>query len=115
MAGVSSGVRARSTDRLEALAAELGGPDAAVPVRCDVTSGTDVDAAFAYVERQLGPVEVVVSNAGVNDDHLLLSMKDDAWSAVIDTNLTGAYRVAKRAVRPIATTQFRFGSACSSR
>ncbi len=71
--------------------------DGFLSVRCDVTSGTDVDAAFAHVEGQLGPVEVVVSNAGVNDDHLLLSMKDEAWSAVIDTNLTGAYRVARRA------------------
>jgi NAD(P)-dependent dehydrogenase (short-subunit alcohol dehydrogenase family) len=71
--------------------------DGFLSVRCDVTSGTDVEAAFAHVEGQLGPVEVVVSNAGVNDDHLLLSMKDEAWSAVIDTNLTGAYRVARRA------------------
>jgi 3-oxoacyl-[acyl-carrier protein] reductase len=66
-------------------------------VRCDVTSGADVDAAFSEVEQQLGPVEVLVSNAGVTADQLLLSMKEDAWTGVIEANLTGAYRVARRA------------------
>ena len=66
-------------------------------VRCDVTSPEDVDAAFASVEEQVGPVEILVSNAGANADQLLLSMKEDAWSSVIDTNLSGAYRVARRA------------------
>ena len=66
-------------------------------VRCDVTSGAEVDAAFTEIERQLGPVEVLVSNAGINADQLLLSMKEDAWTTVIDANLTGAYRVARRA------------------
>jgi NAD(P)-dependent dehydrogenase (short-subunit alcohol dehydrogenase family) len=66
-------------------------------VPCDVTSPTDVEAAFASVEAELGPVEVLVSNAGVNADTLLLSMKEDTWSRVIDANLSGAYRVARRA------------------
>jgi 3-oxoacyl-[acyl-carrier protein] reductase len=66
-------------------------------VRCDVTRTEDVEAAFAEVEEKLGPVEVLVSNAGLNDDQLLLSMKQDAWSSVIDANLNGAYRVARRA------------------
>ncbi len=66
-------------------------------VPCDVTSAEDVEAAFASVEAELGPVEVLVSNAGVNADTLLLSMKEEAWSGVIDANLTGAYRVARRA------------------
>ncbi len=68
-----------------------------VSVRCDVTSPADVDAAFASVEEQLGPVEILVSNAGANADQLLLSMKEEAWSSVIDANLSGAYRVARRA------------------
>ena len=67
------------------------------PVRCDVTRGEDVDGAFAAVESELGPVEVLVSNAGVTADQLLLSMKEDAWSEVIEANLTAAYRVARRA------------------
>lgn len=71
--------------------------DGFLSVRCDVTSGDEVDAAFTTVEQQLGPVEILVSNAGANDDQLLLSMKEDAWSTVIDANLTGAYRVARRA------------------
>jgi len=66
-------------------------------VPCDVTSATDVEAAFAAVEAELGPVEILVSNAGVTADGLLLSMKDEAWLRVIDANLTGAYRVARRA------------------
>ena len=56
-------------------------------VRCDVTSSDEVDAAFTAVEEQLGPVEILVSNAGVNADQLLLSMKEDAWARVIDANL----------------------------
>lgn len=68
-----------------------------VGVRCDVTSTEEVDAAFSAVEEKLGPVEILVSNAGVTDDQLLLSMKEDAWTAVIDANLTSAYRVARRA------------------
>jgi 3-oxoacyl-[acyl-carrier protein] reductase len=72
-------------------------PQGVVSVHCDVTKADEVDAAFAEVEKKLGAVEVLVSNAGANDDQLLLSMKEDAWSAVIDANLTGAYRVARRA------------------
>ena len=66
-------------------------------VRCDVTSADDVERAFADVEEQAGPVEVLVSNAGMNADQLILSMKEDAWTSVIDANLNGAYRVARRA------------------
>jgi 3-oxoacyl-[acyl-carrier protein] reductase len=71
--------------------------DGLVSVRCDVTSSEDVDAAFSEVEEKLGPVEILVSNAGAIADQLLLSMKEDAWSRVIDANLSGAYRVARRA------------------
>lgn len=66
-------------------------------VRCDVTDAGEVDQAFSRVEAELGPVEILVSNAGLNDDQLLLSMKEDAWSSVLDANLSGAYRVARRA------------------
>jgi NAD(P)-dependent dehydrogenase (short-subunit alcohol dehydrogenase family) len=66
-------------------------------VQCDVTSADDVEKAFASVEEHLGPVEILVSNAGANADQLLLSMKEDAWFSVIDANLSGAYRVARRA------------------
>ncbi len=66
-------------------------------VACDVTSGEDVESTFTTVEAELGPVEVLVANAGITADGLLLSMKQDAWDRVIDTNLTGAFRLAKRA------------------
>jgi 3-oxoacyl-[acyl-carrier protein] reductase len=68
-------------------------------VRCDVRDTGSVDEAFAAVEEQQGPVEVLVANAGVTRDQLLALMKEEDFSAVLDTNLTGAYRVAKRAVR----------------
>lgn len=70
-----------------------------VSVRCDVTSAEEVDKAFAEVEDRLGKVEILVANAGANDDKLLLQMDEASFTKVIDTNLTGAYRLAKRATR----------------
>lgn len=75
-------------------------PDDLFGVRCDVTSGDDVDAAFAAVEEHFGgTVEVLVSNAGVTKDGLLLRMTEDDFASVIDANLTAAYRVTKRAAK----------------
>lgn len=75
-------------------------PDGLFGVKCDVTSGTDVDAAFSAVEEHFdGPVEVLVSNAGVTRDGLLLRMSEDDFTTVVDANLTAAYRVVKRAAR----------------
>jgi 3-oxoacyl-[acyl-carrier protein] reductase len=69
-------------------------------VKCDVTSADDVDAAFAAVEEHFGgTVEVLVSNAGITRDGLLLRMADGDFTAVIDSNLTASYRVAKRAAK----------------
>ena len=68
-------------------------------VACDVRDAAAVDEAFAKVEAEQGPVEVLVANAGITRDQLLALMKEDDFTEVIDTNLTGAYRVAKRAVR----------------
>lgn len=72
-------------------------PDGLFGVKCDVTSAESVDAAFAAVEANFGPVEVLVSNAGITKDGLLLRMAEADFSAVIDANLTAAYRVTKRA------------------
>lgn len=66
---------------------------------CDVTDAAQVDAAFKVAEEANGPVEVVVANAGITRDQLLALMSEDSFAEVLDTNLTGAYRVAKRAVR----------------
>ncbi|MDA8355259.1 MAG: 3-oxoacyl-ACP reductase FabG [Actinomycetota bacterium] len=67
-------------------------------VSCDVTDTAGVEAAFKAVEDRWGPVEVLVANAGITRDTLLLRMDEESWRDVIDTNLTGAYRVTKRAV-----------------
>ena len=72
-------------------------PDDLFGVACDVTSADSVDAAFKAVEERFGPVEVLVSNAGITKDGLLLKMSEESFTSVIDTNLTAAYRVAKRA------------------
>ena len=84
-------VTSRSGDPVEGLAT----------VACDVRDAASVDEAFAKVEAGQGPVEVLVANAGVTQDQLLALMSEDDFTSVIDTNLTGAYRVAKRAVRPM--------------
>jgi len=72
-----------------------------VALRCDVTDPDEVDSAFSSVESQLGPVEVLVANAGITKDSLLLRMTEDSWQRVIDTDLTGVYRVARRALGPM--------------
>jgi 3-oxoacyl-[acyl-carrier protein] reductase len=82
-------VTSRSGDPVDGLAV----------ARCDVTDTATVDAAFKQVEEQQGPVEVLVANAGVTHDQLLALLTEEDFAAVLDTNLTGAYRVAKRAVR----------------
>jgi 3-oxoacyl-[acyl-carrier protein] reductase len=74
-------------------------PEDLFGVPCDVTSGASVEATFKMVEEQYGPVEVLVSNAGVTNDGLLLRMSEDDFASVIDANLTAAYRVAKRAAQ----------------
>jgi len=74
-------------------------PDGFAGVKCDVTSTAEVDAAFAFAEEQFGPVQVLVSNAGLTKDGLLLRMSEESFTSVIDANLTAAYRVAKRAAQ----------------
>ena len=69
----------------------------ALAVRCDVTDTESVDAAFGEVEQAHGPVEVLVANAGVTKDQLLMRMSDEEFDTVVDTNLSGAFRCARRA------------------
>jgi 3-oxoacyl-[acyl-carrier protein] reductase len=76
-----------------------GAPDGMFGVKCDVTSATEVEEAFTAVEAELGPVEVLVANAGMTDDTLLLRMTEESFQRVIDANLAGAYRVAQRAAK----------------
>ncbi|MHB8593519.1 MAG: 3-oxoacyl-ACP reductase FabG [Acidimicrobiales bacterium] len=79
---------------------EPGAPEL-LPVPCDVTDPDAVEQAFIRVEAELGPVQVLVANAGITRDTLLLRMGEDAWSEVLDTDLTGVYRVVRRALGPM--------------
>jgi 3-oxoacyl-[acyl-carrier protein] reductase len=72
-------------------------PEGLDGVRCDVTDPASVDAAFAEVEARQGPVEVLVANAGVTRDQLIMRMSEEDFALVVDTNLAGSWRVAKRA------------------
>ena len=74
-------------------------PDGFFAVKCDVTNSVEVDAAFTAVEKHFGPVEILVSNAGMTKDMLILRMSESDFADVIDANLTAAYRVAKRAAQ----------------
>ncbi|GAA1574975.1 3-oxoacyl-[acyl-carrier-protein] reductase [Kribbella hippodromi] len=74
-------------------------PDGFLGVKCDITDQEQVDAAFETIAEQHGPVEVLVANAGITRDTLLLRMSDEDWDAVIQTNLTGSFRVARRAAK----------------
>ena len=85
-------------DAVEAIASDGG---AAITVQADVSDSSQVDALFDEVEERLGPVNVLVNNAGVRADGLALGMKDDAWRRVIDTNLFGTFACTRRALRPM--------------
>jgi beta-ketoacyl ACP reductase len=76
-----------------------GAPDGLLAVKCDVTDAAQVEQAFAEIEQAHGPVEVLVSNAGITDDTLLLRMSEDQFTRVLDANLTAAFRVTKRATK----------------
>lgn len=83
-------------------AAELG----LLAVKCDVTNADDVERAFTEIEEQLGPVEVLVSNAGITRDGLVLRMKEADFTEVLDANLTAGFRVAQRAVKKMMKGRF---------
>ena len=92
--------------RVAVTARSGSGPDGTLTVVADVTDGASLDAAFAQVEAQLGPIEVVVANAGVTRDMLLLRMSDDDFTEVVDTNLAGAFRIVKRASKGMLKAKF---------
>ncbi|SDD68647.1 beta-ketoacyl-ACP reductase [Glycomyces harbinensis] len=83
-----------------------GAPDGLYGVQCDITDTASVDAAFTEVEEKFGPVEILVANAGITDDTLLLRMSEDQFERVVDTNLKGAWRVAKRASSKMLRAKF---------
>jgi 3-oxoacyl-[acyl-carrier protein] reductase len=86
-------------DKVAVTSRSGGGPEGALALTCDVTDASAVDAAFAEIEAAQGPVEVLVANAGITADTLLLRMSEDDWASVIETNLTGTFRLTKRAAK----------------
>ncbi len=82
------------------------GPAGSITVVADVTDAASLDTAFTEVEAQLGPIEVVVANAGITRDMLLMRMSDDDFTSVVDTNLSGAFRVVKRASKGMLKARF---------
>jgi 3-oxoacyl-[acyl-carrier protein] reductase len=107
--GIGQGIAARLAQAGHRVAATYRSgevPQGVVGVQCDVTDPDQVEAAFAQVESALGTVEVLVANAGITRDTLLMRMSDEDWDQVIATNLTGAFRVARRAARPMIRGRF---------
>lgn len=82
------------------------GPAGSLTVRADVTDGASLDAAYAEVESKLGPVEVLIANAGITKDTLVLRMTDEEFDSVVDTNLGGTFKVVKRAVKGMLKARF---------
>jgi 3-oxoacyl-[acyl-carrier protein] reductase len=82
------------------------GPEGALTVRADVTDADSIDRAFTEIEAQFGPVEVVVANAGITRDTLLMRMSEEEFTSVVDTNLTGAFRIVKRASKGMLKARF---------
>ncbi len=92
--------------RVAVTARSGAGPDGTLSVIADVTDAASIDSAFTEVERELGPVEVVVANAGITRDMLLMRMSDEDFTDVVDTNLGGAFRVVKRASKGMLKARF---------
>ncbi|MDY7543954.1 3-oxoacyl-ACP reductase FabG [Cryobacterium breve] len=96
----------RQGHRVAVTARSGSGPEGTLTVRADVTDAASIDAAFTEIEASLGPVEVVVANAGITKDTLLMRMTEDDFTSVIDTNLSGAFRVVKRASKGMLKARF---------
>lgn len=82
------------------------GPEGTLTVRAEMTDSASIDNAFSQVEQELGPVEVVVANAGITKDTLLMRMSEDDFTSVLDTNLGGTFRVVKRASKGMLKARF---------
>lgn len=82
------------------------GPAGTLTVRADVTDAATIDAAFTEIEQKLGPVEVVVANAGITKDTLLMRMSEEDFDSVVNTNLGGSFRVVKRASKGMLKARF---------
>jgi 3-oxoacyl-[acyl-carrier protein] reductase len=97
---------AQQGDRVAITHRGTGAPEGLFGVRADVTDPEALDAAFTAIEAELGPVEVLVANAGITDDTLLMRMSEESFTKVLDTNLTGAWRCARRAATKMVRARF---------
>jgi NAD(P)-dependent dehydrogenase (short-subunit alcohol dehydrogenase family) len=97
---------AQQGDRVAITHRGTGAPEGLFGVRADVTDPEALDAAFTAIEGELGPVEVLVANAGITDDTLLMRMSEESFTKVLDTNLTGAWRCARRAATKMVRARF---------
>ncbi|GAA5153832.1 beta-ketoacyl-ACP reductase [Microbacterium pseudoresistens] len=107
--GIGRAIAERFVDdgyRVAVTARSGEGPEGTLTVRADVTDSAGLDAAFTEVEQKLGPVEVVVANAGITKDTLLLRMTEDDFDSVVATNLGGTFRVVKRASKGMLRARF---------
>ena len=96
-AGAAVTVAGRDLSRAEAVAAEFGARAAAVA--CDVAKSAEVDAAITAAEKALGPIDILVNNAGLTRDNILVRLDEEAWDAVLDANLKGAFNTTRTVVR----------------
>lgn len=92
--------------RVAVTARSGNGPKGSLTVQADVTDSASLDLAIEKVEAELGPIEVVVANAGITKDTLLMRMSDEEFEAVIDTNLTGVFRVVKRVTKSMLRAKY---------
>ena len=97
---ISEGYKVAITSR------DGSGPEGAFKVSADLTDSASLDAAFSEIEAELGPIEILVANAGITNDQLLLRMSDEDFESVIDTNLNGTFRVVKRSIRGMLKSKF---------
>ena len=96
---VGTATTEQGAESISAYFAELGLPGQGV--RLDVSDDADVDAVIKTLLKDMGPIQILVNNAGITRDNLLLRMKPDEWAAVLNTNLTAIYRVSKACLRPM--------------
>jgi 3-oxoacyl-[acyl-carrier protein] reductase len=97
---ISEGYKVAITSR------DGSGPEGALKVSADLTDSASLDKAFSEIEAELGPIEILVANAGITNDQLLLRMSDEDFESVIDTNLNGTFRVVKRSIRGMLKSKF---------
>jgi 3-oxoacyl-[acyl-carrier protein] reductase len=96
-AGASVALAGRDLARAETAAGELG--ERAIGVACDVAKAAEVEAAIGAAEKALGPVDILVNNAGLTRDNILVRLDEEAWDAVLDANLKGAFNTTRMVIR----------------